>query len=261
MPSKSAAFDILDAAYAGGIDVFDTAPTYGSAEEILGEWITTRALKNKARVISKLKANTHDVQFEIEKTLQRLTVDRLDGYLLHSAKDLDDERTVEGLRVVKKAGLTEHIGVSIYTDAEAEKAFAKGMEYVQVPYNVFDRRFENTHEKGAVIFARSPFLQGLLLMEPSTIPEPLAAARPLVSRFREIAQAHGLSPAAAALFFSHEKSGAAYTVLGAETAAQLKENVSLQAPADAERFLQEIEDAFPEVPESIVNPSLWDTAT
>ena len=52
------------------------------------------------------------------------------------------------------------------------------------------------------IHARSVFLQGLLLVEPERIPEPLAGLRAPVARFRRVARERGLEPAEAALGFA-----------------------------------------------------------
>lgn len=267
-PSKEDAFAILDAAFAGGVDTFDTASTYGSSEEILGEWCKGRNLLNRVRIISKCKpsATTADaVRKEITESLARLKMNHLDGYLLHSPEHLSNEHVIEGLHAIQKEGLATHVGVSVYTPDEALRALELGLEYIQVPYNVFDRRLDKTDffEKAAkasvTVFARSPFLQGLLIMEPSQIPLHLSEARPLVERFQEVAKKYDLSPTEAALLFVRLRSKAAYVVLGAETPQQVEENLSFSIPANAKEYVEEIESAFPDVPEAIVNPSLWGT--
>ena len=54
-PTQEESFSILDAALAAGIDTFDTAFAYGTAEDMLGAWMQERSLAGKVRVISKMK--------------------------------------------------------------------------------------------------------------------------------------------------------------------------------------------------------------
>ena len=94
-PPKGESFAILDAALKGGINTFDTAFAYGSAEDILGEWIESRGVQNKVFIISKMKPHVLNeypdgtkaadtVVMEIKRSLKRLKLQKLDGYLLHT---------------------------------------------------------------------------------------------------------------------------------------------------------------------------------
>ena len=202
-----------------------------------------------------------------EKSLQRLTLKSLDGYLLHTPEYMYSEEVVEGLRRAKDAGLVKHFGVSIYEVADALHALDIGMSYIQVPYNVLDQRlsttdfFSRAKAQGATVFARSPFLQGLLVMEPAHIPERLSHARPYVEQFQAIASKAGLTPAAAALRFSLARSKAERIVFGVETLAQLKENVAAVIAAEDESWMADIEHSFRAAEATIVNPSLWSKAS
>ncbi|MDP2648509.1 MAG: aldo/keto reductase [bacterium] len=273
MPSEEESFSILDAARAGGIDTLDTACAYGTAEDTVGRWLGSRKLGGKIRVISKMKPHILNeypdgtkaadiVHREVEKSLQRLGIEYLDGYLLHSPHYIYMSHVVEGLRKAKEKGLARNIGVSIYDEAEALKAAELGMDYVQVPYNVLDRRLHNTdffdlaRKNKVTVFARSPFLQGLLVMAPERIPPHLSHARPLVERFQKIAARHKRSPAEAALLFALARSNADHVVFGAEELAQLEEDLNVRSTTDA-ALVKEIEESFQDTSRSIVNPSLW----
>lgn len=48
-PTTEESFSILDTALAEGIDTFDTAYAYGTAEDVLGAWIRERSLAGKVR--------------------------------------------------------------------------------------------------------------------------------------------------------------------------------------------------------------------
>ncbi|MCR4325585.1 MAG: aldo/keto reductase [Patescibacteria group bacterium] len=276
MPSEDEAFAILDVAHAGGIGVLDTAYAYGTAEDVVGKWLGSRKLGGKVRVISKMKphvlkdypdgARAADiVREEVAKSLQRLGLESLDAYLLHSPHYIYISHVVDGLRKIKEEGLVENIGVSIYDETEALHAVEIGMDYVQIPYNVLDRRLHDTdffklaRKKKVTVFARSPFLQGLLLMEPERIPPHLSHARSLVERFQEIVARHNLSPAEAALIFARTRSRADYVVFGVESLSQLEEDIRSGSMKD-DALARELEENFQDTSRGIVNPSLWSKA-
>src|SRR5439155_12160439 len=54
VPSKAAAFELLDAAWSVGIRTFDTAEAYELAPERLREWLDARAVARCARGITKV---------------------------------------------------------------------------------------------------------------------------------------------------------------------------------------------------------------
>jgi len=74
----------------------------------------------------------------------------------------------EELRIFKKKKIIKKIGISVY-DIKNLKDFIKkfDIDVVQLPYNIIDRRFEKIFSylksKKILIYARSLFLQGLLL--------------------------------------------------------------------------------------------------
>ena len=261
-PSTDEAFAILDAASVGGINTFDTAASYGAAEDILGEWISARGLKNDMHVITKIKGD--DVTSEVAGSLARLRIERLDGCLLHAPENMYDANILNSLHEAKKTGSTSHIGVSVYDETDALHALERGMDYIQVPYNAFDQRldqgnfFSSAKDKGVTIFARSPFLQGLLLMDPKKLPPHLSHARPYLETFAEIAQRHGLTRLSAAFGFAYLHCRADHIVFGVESLAQLKEILEvagkMSAPAP---WVDELAAAFKDVDRSVVDPRLW----
>lgn len=272
-PTQEESFAILDAALAAGIDTFDTAWAYGTAEEVLGAWIQERSLAGRVRVISKMKPHALNeypdgtrgidvVQKELKKSLVRLHVESLDGYLFHSPHYIYLKHMVEGMQKTKEAGLVQHIGVSVYDEAEALQAAELGVDYVQVPYNAFDQRLDATDffdvakKNNVTVFARSPFLQGLLLMQPSELPAHLADLRPQLEQFIAIAKSNGLTQAEAALRFA-SACRADYIVFGVDTLAQLTEDVHSEATASDDGLVSLMREAFKGLNRGAINPSLW----
>lgn len=272
-PTQDEAFAILDAALAAGIATFDTAYAYGTAEDVLGTWIQERSLRGKVRVISKMKPHALNdypdgakarevVRMELEKSLKRLNLESLDGYLFHSPHYIYLKHMVEGMRKAKETGLVQHIGVSVYDEAGALQAAELGVDYVQVPYNAFDQRLDATDffavakKNGVAVFARSPFLQGLLLMRPNELPEHLTDLRPQLEQFIAIAARHSLTQAEAALRFA-SACRADHIVFGVDIRAQLEEDVSVKASSSDHELATEIRDAFKNLNRGAINPSLW----
>jgi aryl-alcohol dehydrogenase-like predicted oxidoreductase len=275
-PTQSEAFAILDKALAAGIETFDTAYAYGTAEDVLGAWIKDRSLAQRVKVISKLKPHIFNdypdgskaatvLRAEVEKSLNRLGLPALDGYLFHSPHYIYLSHAVNGLRELQAAGLVKRVGVSTYDEAEALQAALIGVDYIQVPYNAFDQRldktdfFEIAKKNQVAVFARSPFLQGLLLMEPANLPPHLVSLAPQLNRFIAINKRYNLSAVEASLRFADWAGRGDFIVFGVETVAQLETDVALMEnprplPAD---WLTEMKDAFRDLNRGAINPSLW----
>ena len=262
-PDKEESFSILDYAWKHGIDTFDTAPAYGTAEKLLGDWIRSRSLASRARIISKMKGDDAAILLQVCASLHALGIERLDGLLLHAQGDMYRRDVQMVLQNAKRDHMTDHIGVSTYSPTEAGDALGMGFDYIQVPYNVFDRRldkndfFERAKRYSVKVFARSPLLQGLLLTSPDRIPPYLAHAQPHVTRFREIASTHGLTPLEAALMYVRAHEGIEYIVFGVETSSQLEQIIAAKMQIIDASCLSEMHETFVGLEESIIDPRLW----
>lgn len=105
-----------------GINVIDTAESYGNSEVIIGG-----ALQGIPRdqyfLISKFlpqHATPALQRRSLEQSLQRLGVDYLDLYLLHWRANADLVSTVAGLEELQKEGLIRYWGVSNFDTADME---------------------------------------------------------------------------------------------------------------------------------------------
>ena len=93
--------------------------------------------------------------------------------MLHDEKVLLKKRGLNifnVLKKLKKKGLFKMIGVSFYNKNILLKTIKKfNLDFVQIPVNIFDQRFidkdliNKLKEKKIKIYARSIFLQGILL--------------------------------------------------------------------------------------------------
>ena len=275
-PTPEECFAILDEARARGIQYLDTASKYGTAEHVLGAY---GLAKKDFRVCSKLRPDDTRRSAEDEKafivsearaSLARLAISRLYGFMLHQASDIHRSGVIEGLIEVKRLGLAEHVGSSVYEPEETVLLLDNPeMDIVQIPYNALDQRwdrwgfFEKVQVRRAEghpfeVFARSVFLQGALLMNPDRLPIKLACAKVYLQRFQDIAARYGFRPFEAAMLYALTHSGIDHVVFGVDTEEQLAENLAVAAKAEAfANCAAELRGAFDDVPHEIVMPNLW----
>lgn len=177
--SEEEAFAIMDAAWAAGIRWFDTADAYGGgrSEAAIGKWI--RATGNQPRLTTKtynpMDAG-HDhglardrVLRQIETSLERLGVDRVDLYLAHEFDpETPLEETMGAFERLVREGTIETYGVSNFSTEHLEVALAAGRPaVVQNSYSLLERGDEEgvlavCAEHGVHYQAFSPLAGGWL---------------------------------------------------------------------------------------------------
>lgn len=173
---RNEVFDILDTASKSGITILDTANAYGDSEEIIGEFI--RQNRRKFNIISKLpQCKISEVKTIVRNSLKKLTIRSFYGYLFHDIKTYIKNPVIyELLKELKEKGIIGKIGFSLYSTQDLELILKKNIRFdiVQVPYSIFDQRFEKYFEflakKNIEIHVRSIFLQGLVFKNPETLP-------------------------------------------------------------------------------------------
>jgi aryl-alcohol dehydrogenase-like predicted oxidoreductase len=145
----------------------------------------------------------------VAQSLQRLRVGQVHALLIHNARDLHKagwEHLIETLREARQRGWTSRIGISVYDASDLalmEKRFTP--DVVQLPFNALDHRLAVTgwlnrlKASGIEVHARSVFLQGLLLMEPTALPPFFAPMRGTLAGLRERWAAERLSALAGCL--------------------------------------------------------------
>jgi len=275
-PALEEVFRIIDRSLESGITLFDTAAAYGEAEEVLGRYIKSRGPGHGLRIISKLRpgllAGVNDdssrieiIKKEITGSLERLHIEALDGYMLHDPGDFYKDGAVSGLIKCKESGLTAKIGVSVYEAEHALDAVNSGVvDCVQVPFNVLDRRliksgfFDSAGKKAVTVYARSAFLQGLLLMDEEEAGKRLAIAVKYIREFDGVIKKYGLTRLEAAFHFVYRNPGVDCVVFGVDNLLQLNQFIDLsQKQAGLDQCLSDLENMFQEVEKEVVSPNLW----
>ncbi|MEQ2868509.1 MAG: aldo/keto reductase [Selenomonas noxia] len=265
-PTEAEVFDILDSALSANIKMFDTASAYGTSEDLLGRYdLGARGGKIISKLHPAVNGVQRDVRNEIQRSLARLSVSQLYCYMLHRIEDLDDAAVMEAMEDAKTSGWTDKIGVSIYNPQDAIRAAEDArIDVIQVPYNILDQRldqcdfFVRAKERGKEVFARSAFLQGLLLMSPADAEKKVAGSGIYIENFQEVSQGAGYLPQEAAILYVLCHEGISYLVFGVDTSGQLYENVVLLSKRHAfSDTYQKLHGAFRDIDVNILEPQRW----
>jgi aryl-alcohol dehydrogenase-like predicted oxidoreductase len=261
---------LLGIAARAGIALLDTAHAYGEAEAVIGRAVAADApfrVVTKTLPVAAATISPDDlarVRAAFGQSLARLNRPRIYGVLVHAADNLlapGGERIWDWLEELRRQGTVERIGVSLYEPDQFFRLRERfGLTLVQIPLNVYDRRFiasgalREMAAAGIEVHARSAFLQGLLLLAPDALPPAFAALRGHHARFRQWSAAAGLGPLAACLAFVLAQPHVARVIVGCERAAQLDEIV---AAARLARPGLAVPDDLALTDETVLNPSRW----
>lgn len=237
-PTEDEVASVIRLARDADIDTLDTAIAYGNSESVLGnigvaDW----------KIITKLPAVPDDVPDiegwviqQVRGSLSRLQVSRIHGLMLHRPDQLFlpfGRRLYQALLQTKSIGLVEKIGISVYHQQEIEHAFEHmSFDCVQVPFSILDRRLLQSgflatlHASGVEVFARSVFLQGLLLFAPSARPKQFDRWKPVWGAWDQWVSEENLSRVEACVRYALSFSEIHKIVVGVQDVSQLLEIVS-----------------------------------
>tara|TARA_B110000503_G_scaffold140751_1_gene232439 strand:- start:227 stop:1063 length:837 start_codon:yes stop_codon:yes gene_type:complete len=255
-PREGAAPSILKAAVVGGFSALDTAPIYGDAEATIG------SIDHGLGLHTKIRHGSDSVE-SVKQSLAALATSRLDVVYLHqeytgSAHQLDSLQHLSDHMGAK----INSLGASLYSLEELYRVLESPLlTSVQIPLNVLDRRFTNevlslAKQEGITVYARSIFLQGLLLAAASALPANLLSLAPFIQQFHAVAARHGLTPLEATLGFAKSFGSLDGLVVGAHSA----ENVGEISRAFFQDYSQEfVEECFgiKTPPGHLTDPRNW----
>ena len=263
---RNEVFEILGYAHNLGIDMIDTAYSYGASEEVIGEFIETNGPNFK--VISKLPVlngnSGKDIEKIIYKSLSKLKIRSIYGYLVHKFEDfLESPALWNVLEDLKEKKIIEKIGFSIYKPNELEMIFDKDISFdiLQVPHSIFDRRFERyfprLKQKGVKIYVRSVFLQGVAFLKPDELGGSLLKVKGYVKSLQNLAVKNGISINALCLNFVLLNSYADKVIIGVDSLQHLKSNIESLAFIDKVKQIYNRLDSLTINDEDIVLPYRW----
>jgi 1-deoxyxylulose-5-phosphate synthase len=264
--SETEGATLIEAAVRLGIDVFDTAPAYGVAEDRLG-----RVLGERGQVWTKLGRHekisatlTEDTLASLEASLTRLRRPVIDVLQWHNwTADLIESSHFRACWARLGADRrVRRLGASTYGTADALAAVESGLfQVVQVEWNILNQGVVEAIDpvarpRGISIAVRSVFLQGALTGEPRDLP-PVPALVARVKRAERCAREAGLSLRDLALRSALSQDGVSYVLMGFDRVNQLEETIRVaeNARLDAAtlRAVRDLSEAW----DPVLDPRTW----
>ena len=240
---------IIQYAYKQGIDMLDTAPSYGDSESVVGELIYGDIHKdNYWKVITKTPSfeNGRIGNEQVDKLLnsfrlsqKKLAINVIYGLLIHNCDNIflpGGEKLLNALEQLKKEGAIKKIGISVYNSDQIDRILDNfSIDLIQIPINILDQRLVNSGHLSKLkhndieIHARSVFLQGLLLMPIENIDPWFDPIKKVLYRFNIEARKRNLSALQLAFGFVQNIPEVDKIIVGVNTLKQLKEIVNIES--------------------------------
>lgn len=271
-PSYTTCRNILAAALDEGITTLDTAAAYGESEAVLGRALQELGAWEQVTLVSKSRSVSEGgvrgraaeafIEKSLTQSLKNLGTECLPVFLLHDEKDVAFMGVLQNL---KDRSLAARVGISIDTPAGAMAALENGkVEALQMPFNLLDHRLDGMDilgqcaHTGIPIFARSAFLQGLLLLSEERIPAALTSVIPVRRQLEALAKKSGMGMVEMCLRYSLSFRGITSVLIGVDSVEQLQENARMaeRGPLPPD-LLANIASLVPDFPEAIVRPRCW----
>lgn len=276
-PSNEQVQSILQTAISAGVRFFDTARSYGNAEEILGRCFSQISSKpviiTKCSVEEKYFSTKQQVQEKIlesvRASLVALNLDSIPVLLFHKSINLPVDLILKWVfpifEELKEQGLIGKFGVSLYQSNEAVKFLHQtSMEVVQVPVNVFDQAVVTSgalakfKEEGKIVFARSVFLQGLFFTPADKLNGNLRHAINPLQKLKLMIDQSGMEMADFLFSYVNGLDGITSVVLGITSMEELKKAIELVKVKSIDADLRnQINKSFSQMPSQIIVPGLW----
>jgi len=236
----------------------------GESESIIGRWMQARGNRKDLVIATKVRGrmwpgadgeglSKAHIMRAIEDSLRRLQTDYIDLYQAHSFdRATHISETLRTFRDLIKDGKVRFVGASNYPPPELIEALSVSRDHRFPPFVslqphhslVHRREFEIdlrpvTREWGLAVIPYSPLAAGFLTgkyQRDAPAPKSARASRVrqymnnagwgTVEALQEIAARHGVAPAAVALRWSMTQEGITAPIVGANTRAQLAEQLA-----------------------------------
>ena len=268
--------DILRTAFNNGITLIDTAREYGDSEDKIGNFMAN--YKNNFVVATKLRIidDLDDLNYtnlknniygSVEESLERLQLNKVPILQLHQTidelyKNDDFWRVIHQLKEDK---LIDLFGVSVYELPETKfitQNYNDCVDFFQIPYNVFDRRFDDIQkeldENSIGLVSRSTFLKGVIPCSMDDTPKCLNDIKPFKQKLQDLADECGCSVAELASVFVYYNDYINSTILGVNSPEELESNIKSIDKFD-KNILKNIDfDSLKIDDDYLTDPRKWD---
>jgi len=224
--TKKKSFELLEFAWTKGIRYFDTAPTYDS-EKTIGEFIKINKLHRDIKILTKISKFNYGFSYEdkifkaIEISCRKLksSIEVLFFHDFYNSKILfKNEKLIE--KILKNFPV-KNLGVSIYDPEEYDILKKIGYDLsFQFPINFVDRRFQQLMHPNKKRFARSIFLQGILVSKKirNNLPNKI---KKFHNNYHNLLTTNSLDPLKLALSYIYYSKSMDYFLIGIENTEQI----------------------------------------
>lgn len=235
--------DILQTAVDNNITLIDTAREYGDSEDKIGNFMENYnnnfVVATKLRIINDLGNLTYknlknNIYQSVEESLEKLQLNKIPILQLHQTvgEIYKNDDFWEIINQLKEDNLIDLFGVSVYELPETifiMENHGDSVDFFQIPYNIFDRRFENLQkqldENNIGLVSRSTFLKGIIPCGIEDVPKDLEEIKPFKEELLEIADDCNVSVAELASVFVYYNDFINSTILGVDSPEELESNI------------------------------------
>ena len=261
-----------------GVNFIDTAPVYGfgKSERVVGQAVKEWGRRDSVVLATKcglewdekerIRRNSSPgrIRAEVEDSLARLGVDRIDLYQIHwPDPQTPFEDSMEAMVRLREEGKIGWIGLSNFQPGQIKACLDAGpVHSLQPPYNLFEREADReilpfclaSHIATLVYgglcrglltgkftgdeeFPRGDLRRG----DPKFKPDRLKQYVKAVGELQRIASSYGKTPAQFALRWALQQPGVTCVIAGARTPAQAEDNTGISGWAISNEDLKKID--------------------
>ncbi|MCA9409472.1 MAG: aldo/keto reductase, partial [Candidatus Omnitrophica bacterium] len=191
-------------------------------------------------------------------SIELLSLHQTDEYIIHNSDFW------EVINEFKERNIIHLFGVSVYEVENARELineYGDFIDFIQIPYNIFDRRFDQIAslltEKNIDVVSRSAYLKGIITIVEQEIPKELSNIKKFKRKLADLAESLNFNVQMLALLFVLNKEYISTTILGVNNTKEIEENVQALSKRgqllDYEELLRElsIKDEF------LIDPRRW----
>ena len=161
----------------GGARMIDTAPSYGTAESVVGDLLAAMKVRDKVFLATKVRASDNDAFVaQIKASQKRLHSAKFDLMQMHNVGFIERKQFASQLAILrewKAQGVFRHIGVTHSQDQASanerlmEMLRTEKLDFIQVNYSMAERSVEDkllavTRDTGTAVLCNLPFARGAL---------------------------------------------------------------------------------------------------
>jgi len=261
------AIRILEYAYEHGVRTLDTAESYGTAHQVIGQYHKLHP-NAQFNIITKLPKNifVESVKSKIDQYLNDLGISNIHLLMCHDFVTYrQDHELASYMLETVKSDLVKKVGVSVYTNTQIMDLLndEKKVDVIQLPYNLLDNKFqrgqvlEKMKMEGIAAHTRSPFLQGMFFLDEESDHPAYQYLSIYINSLKGIANSSSVSMQALALQYSYLNALSEAVILGVDSIEQLKLNLNIISGQFISNEVVDLIDRIEVQNADFLNPSLW----